>query len=203
VIIYIDGFNLFYGLKRAKWNHYYWLDIAALGMLILKPGQQLVKVKYFTSMLKGKNQDKRLRQLTYIEAISARPYVECIFGQYRADDEPCWNCHKPRGIPKEKQTDVNIAVHMLCDANENAFDCAILITRDSDQVPTIKAIRRLHAEKRIGLALPPPIAPASELRGTVHYSFRLTEEHFSKSQLADTTLSRDGHPLHKPDKWNK
>ena len=27
VIIYIDGFNFYYGLKTAPWKKYYWLDI--------------------------------------------------------------------------------------------------------------------------------------------------------------------------------
>lgn len=26
VIVYVDGFNFYYGLKSKKWKPYYWLD---------------------------------------------------------------------------------------------------------------------------------------------------------------------------------
>lgn len=34
VITYIDGFNLYFGLKQAGLKRYYWLDVAALGQRI-------------------------------------------------------------------------------------------------------------------------------------------------------------------------
>ena len=34
VIVYIDGFNFYFGLKsNAKWKKYYWLDIVTIRML--------------------------------------------------------------------------------------------------------------------------------------------------------------------------
>ena len=38
VISYIDGFNLYFGLKDKGWKRYYWLDLAALSGALLKPG---------------------------------------------------------------------------------------------------------------------------------------------------------------------
>ncbi|MCY4604394.1 MAG: hypothetical protein OXE49_09200, partial [Gemmatimonadetes bacterium] len=46
VIVYVDGFNLYYGLKSKDWQRYYWLDVRRLGENLLLPGQVLVAVRY-------------------------------------------------------------------------------------------------------------------------------------------------------------
>jgi hypothetical protein len=51
VITYIDGFNLYYGLKEKGWKRYYWLDIRKLSESLLKPWQELNEVKYFTARI--------------------------------------------------------------------------------------------------------------------------------------------------------
>jgi len=37
VIAYIDGFNLYFGLKSKGWKRYYWLDLSELCLRLLKP----------------------------------------------------------------------------------------------------------------------------------------------------------------------
>ncbi len=49
VIAYIDGFNLYFGLKTQRWRRYYWIDLQLLARNLLKPDQELVFTKYFTS----------------------------------------------------------------------------------------------------------------------------------------------------------
>jgi hypothetical protein len=50
VIAYVDGFNLYYGLKEAGYERYLWLDVHGLVRNILNPATQtLVRVNYFTS----------------------------------------------------------------------------------------------------------------------------------------------------------
>ena len=39
VMTYIDGFNLFFGLKSKGWRRYYWYDPRLLSEHLLKPGQ--------------------------------------------------------------------------------------------------------------------------------------------------------------------
>ena len=61
VIIYVDGFNFYYGLKNPKWRKYYWLDIVKFFELFMRPNQELIAVKYFsarpTDIGKSKRQD--------------------------------------------------------------------------------------------------------------------------------------------------
>ena len=43
VITYIDGFNLYFGLKTKGWKRYYWLDLQKLTMNLLKVNQKLIR----------------------------------------------------------------------------------------------------------------------------------------------------------------
>ena len=68
VIVYVDGFNLYFGLKEAGFLSSKWLDIKRLCIDLLKPNQTLAEVKYFTSRVSN-NPDKQKRQTTYLEAL--------------------------------------------------------------------------------------------------------------------------------------
>lgn len=51
VIVYIDGFNFYYGLRKdVRWKKYYWLDIVKLFEMFMRPNQELVAVKYFSGL---------------------------------------------------------------------------------------------------------------------------------------------------------
>ncbi|MGB4726560.1 MAG: NYN domain-containing protein, partial [Thermogutta sp.] len=53
VMLYVDGFNLYFGLRTKGWKRYYWLDVQRLGEKLLRPNQSLVGVKYFTADIRG------------------------------------------------------------------------------------------------------------------------------------------------------
>jgi hypothetical protein len=46
VVAYIDGFNLYYGLRSKGWRRYLWLDLNQLIASLLRPYQELSGVKY-------------------------------------------------------------------------------------------------------------------------------------------------------------
>ena len=43
VIVYIDGFNLYYGLRSKGWKWLYWLNVQEMARRLLQPEQTLVK----------------------------------------------------------------------------------------------------------------------------------------------------------------
>lgn len=63
VVAYIDGFNLYFGMRDAGFDQCRWLNIYSLVSNLLKPNQTLVGVKYFTSRVSN-NPDKQKRQST-------------------------------------------------------------------------------------------------------------------------------------------
>ena len=65
-MVYVDGFNLYYGLKSKGWRRFYWLDVRELSEKLLRAGQRLVGVRYFTARITGNQQEKNVaKQLTW------------------------------------------------------------------------------------------------------------------------------------------
>src|SRR6266849_3126745 len=106
VITYIDGFNLYFGLKSNGWDRYLWLNLRALSQNLLKPNQTLLQTKYFTARVKyppGKMQ----RQSDYIDALQTLPEFSIVYGKYQVNKETCRNCGHSYELASEKMTDVN------------------------------------------------------------------------------------------------
>ncbi len=138
VIVYADGFNLYFGIKEAGLENCKWLDIHQLILGLIKPDQELILIKYFTSRVSN-NPDKQKRQSTYIEALETKG-IKIYYGHYQSNTINCKRCGNIWPSYNEKMTDVNIATQMLVDVYKNAFDMAMLVSGDSDLVPPIKAI---------------------------------------------------------------
>jgi hypothetical protein len=68
VIAYVDGHNLYYGLRSKGWKRFYWLNIQSLASQFLKPHQNLVMTKYFTTVIK-QPEAKRRRQAAFLDAL--------------------------------------------------------------------------------------------------------------------------------------
>ena len=70
VAVYVDGLNLYQGLRHQGWRRYYWLDLHRLSRKLLRSDQRLVTIRYFTAVVFPENRDpdKPRRQNTYLEA---------------------------------------------------------------------------------------------------------------------------------------
>lgn len=66
-IVYIDGFNLYYGIRSLNIPALKWLDVESLAKHFLRPHTQLEEVKYFTTIIKG-DIEKANRQQIYLDA---------------------------------------------------------------------------------------------------------------------------------------
>ena len=137
VIVYIDGFNFYYGLKRNhRWRRYYWLDIVKFFEMFMKPGQELVSLKYFSA--KPDNIDKALRQNAFFQANKENPKFHLILGKYLRKSIRCYNCGYMIQTYEEKESDVRIATQIVDDANNHRCDIAIVVSADSDMIPAIE-----------------------------------------------------------------
>jgi len=199
VITYIDGFNLYFGLKQKYGRKYIWLDIEQLSKSLLKNNQALSRVKYFTSRI-GDNPDKVHRQETYLDALSTLPLVNTYYGQYLINNHKCPTCGSIEHIPSEKMTDVNIATHMLVDAFTNLFDIAILISGDSDLSGPIIKIKRLFPDKKIVVAFPPERSSFMLKKVSSAY-FSIGRVKFEQSQFPENLITPKGFKITKPMTW--
>ena len=69
-------------------------------------------------------------------------------------------------------TDVNIAVKLLGDAMDDAFDTAIVVSGDSDLAGPISDVRERHKQKRVLVAFPPNRA-SKKLREVASTAFTI------------------------------
>jgi uncharacterized LabA/DUF88 family protein len=199
VIAYVDGFNLYFGLKAKGWKRYYWLDIKRLAENLTLPSQTIVGVKYFTSRISGPG-DKRKRQTTFLEAQEAVNGDIIYYGQFYDQPFTCPICKQRDKVPAEKMTDVNIATEILVDAYRDGFDTLLLVTADSDLVPPLKALRNLFPAKRVVVAFPPERV-STELKKVAHAFINIGKEALSKSLMPDSVQKADGFVLRRPERW--
>lgn len=200
IIAYIDGFNLYYGLKSKGWKRYYWLDMQKLATNLLKPGQTLEMTKYFTSRISTKDKEKHKRQVTYLEALGTLRDFHVFYGHYLEKTVPCFKCKNTWTSHEEKMTDVCIATELLVDAFENSFDAALLISGDSDLVPPVEAIRKKFPGKRIVVAFPPN-RKSWDLGKAANARFTIDKSKFRKSMFPDQLKKPDGFLLQRPKEW--
>lgn len=187
---FVDGFNLYHALDRfdrpvdeadeGRYRKYKWLCLTSLIQTFIAPETEtLVKVKYFTTYPVWDDY-KKLRHQTYVSAQKQRG-VEIIFGDFKRKTLECRAiCLREFCTYEEKQTDINIAVAMIECAEE--YDKLILLTADSDQVPALALIKKLHPSKVLA-SLPPIGRKAKDLKKCCHEQFKMTEQHLIDCQL--------------------
>jgi len=211
VIAYVDGFNLYFGLKDSSYKRFYWLNIQDMVLMLLREHQELVLTKYFTARISGPEkvdsskaaQDleaKRRRQAIFLEALETLDEFIIFYGHYLREKIECFSCGHVWNNHEEKMTDVNIATEMLTDAFEDKFDTSLLVSADSDLVPTVKAIKRLFPEKQIIVYFPPGRFSA-QLKNVADYQFTIGRRTLAKSQFTDQIKKADGHVLGRPKQW--
>ncbi|MGQ9650234.1 MAG: NYN domain-containing protein [Phycisphaerae bacterium] len=140
-IVYIDGFNFYYGAVRG--TPYKWLNLELL-FRRLRQDDDLQAIYYFTALLDG---PKGGRQKVYLRALATLPKVHVVLGKFKTKQIKCRvsACAFPGSrvfdAPEEKRTDVNIALQMLNDMHHNRADRMVLVSGDSDLVPAVDLVK--------------------------------------------------------------
>ena len=199
VIAYIDGFNLYYGLRASRWQRFYWLNLRQATLHLLKPDQSLVEIKYFTALVTTP-QDKSRRQATFLEALSTLPAFSIHYGHYLADTVACRQCGHTYTTHHEKMTDVNIATEMLSDAFTDRFDTALLCSADSDLVGPVRKVHQLFPDKHV-IVVFPPARHSNALKQVVSGYLHLDRATLAQSVFPDQVVKPDGFVLHRPADW--
>ena len=188
VIVYVDGFNFYYGLKSDhRWKRYYWLDLVSLFEKFMRPDQELLKVKYFSA--RPDNQEKNARQYAFFQANMENP-------------KKCKECGFLNDTYEEKESDVRIATQVVADAFRKNCDISIVVSADSDMIPSVELAKQ--AGQTVYIYFPPN-----------HYSSNLAamangkpvqliryESRFKLSMLPEIVhLKAKDYDLQIPEKW--
>lgn len=205
VIAYVDGFNLYHGLRTRYRHRYLWLDLPRL-VQRLRPRDTIMAVNYFTAIVRN---DPRAaaRQQVYLDALAAHNgnRLRVIQGRYQRKSLCCRRCGAAWSTYEEKETDVNIAVQLVADAAASRADLALIISADSDLCPAVRTARSVARTlgRRLGIiAAFPPKRYSHELKSLVPGAFTLAQADIRNSLLPVTVVDqKTGRHLRRPAKW--
>ena len=202
-IVYIDGFNLYY--RYLKGTPYKWLDLKSMAACLLPSAQHdIVGVKYFTSRVSATPNDPGVatRQDAYLNALKFYLGKDNIIeGRFMTHVESRPLAPPNNGIvrvldTKEKGTDVNLAVHLLNDAWLDRYDCAVLVSNDSDMAESVKLAKQRG--KLVGWLMPGIDHISQTFAQCVDFKKDIRQGMLSRSQLPD---SIPGTNLSRPANW--
>ncbi len=204
-IVYIDGFNFYYG--AVKGTPHKWLDLEALCRRLL-PNDQIVKIRYFTARISARQEDPQqaVRQETYLRALNTLPLVETHFGHYVTRTTRMPLAKPPASGARtvevlkteEKGSDVNLATYLLLDAFRRNCDTAVVISNDSDLAEPVR-IAQAEAGITVGVINPHSAKYRSRrLQGT--FFKQLRPNVLGQCQLPATLHDSEG-SVTKPKTW--
>lgn len=205
--VYIDGFNLYYGIK--KWPDCKWLDLEAL-VKRLFPNDTINRIRYFTAPVKGKpDPESRKRQVVFLRAVRDNPLINIHEGRfiaskvYRARVEPDPDPTVPVTIQvwhtQEKGSDVNIATYLLLDAIHKDCEMAIVISNDSDLREPIRIVQ--EAPFNVPVWAVNPLVGKGKTKMNASYQLDLTLADCRACQLPDKVVLSTGRVITRPLAW--
>ena len=152
--VFIDGFNLYHGLKAAADNHLKWCNLWQLSEdIIPSKSQELVEVHFSTAFVPNDN-EKTIRHRAYNRALTL-VRVKIHEGTFVNDRRRCPSCAHEWKIWAEKQSDINIALALMDAAYRDVFDHCYLMTTDSDHAATVTWLRAKFPGKELTIVVPP------------------------------------------------
>jgi uncharacterized LabA/DUF88 family protein len=217
-VVYIDGFNLYYRMLKAK-PAVKWLNPKKLAECILQPSHKITSVNYYIARVSARAHDPEApaRQAIYLSALATIPEVRVHEGSFMISEPWMPLAAPPQAKPdgyvwaqpapavvkvvkfEEKGSDVNLGAHLVRDAFTDAFDVAVVITNDSDLVEPIR-IATVEAGKRVGLLVPVKY-PTQSLLSVASFYMHIRPGHLARSQFPSPILLPDGSAIDKPVTW--
>ena len=211
-IFYIDGFNFYY--SAVKGTPLRWLNFQSLFQRLF-PKNEIAQIKYFTAEVSDlpDNPQQSLRQQVYWRALETIPNLSIHTGHFMTHKIRAKVVNPPPSTvevykTEEKGSDVNIAAHLLMDGFCDYYECAIVISGDSDLVTPVQMVRD-ELNKPIGVLNPQRLSgpdcrkerKSAGLRNAASfYKKGMTWGQLEKSQFPDQL--QNGHGIiHQPAQW--
>ena len=215
--VYVDTFNLYYGLLKG--SPYRWLDIQKLCRTEL-PSNQINRIRCFSARVIARpdDPDQRNRQNAYFRVLETTPHLTMHLGHFlesevsmrRVTPDAQGNKYAVVRKTEEKGSDVNLASYLLLDGFRKDYEVAVVITNDSDLAEPIRLIRQ-ELKLRV-LVLHPCKAPdpvrgiaggrvSVELQRSSTKSLVIKEASLAASQFPAAITDSQGRIITKPIGW--
>jgi uncharacterized LabA/DUF88 family protein len=205
-IVYVDGFNLYFGSLRNRPCR--WLNIEQAIRLHLAPTHRIEAIKYYSAKLNPRpsDPDQPARQALYFRALRTIPSLQIHLGHFLTKNVRMAIANPLPGGPvsieviktEEKGSDVNLATHMVHDAHCGLFECAVVLSGDSDLLEPVRIVKN-GLRKVVGV-LNPQKHPCAVLKREATFYKHLRPGLLAKSVFPDRLADSQG-DFHKPSSW--
>jgi uncharacterized LabA/DUF88 family protein len=205
-IVYVDGFNFYYGSCRRFGLR--WVNPLLLAKNLL-PGHEITALRYFSAPIKPDpmDPDKANRQSTYFPALRTVPEISIQLGVclQSVKKMPVFPLSNPPVLvdvlkTEEKGSDVNLAVSLLLDAFDSAMECAVVVSNDSDLLGPIRGVRDRFG-LRVGL-INPQKRISYALEREVHF-YKQVRRGVLRASCFPITLEDQEGRFHAPNAWQQ
>jgi uncharacterized LabA/DUF88 family protein len=206
-VVYIDGFNWYYGIFKHL-PQFKWLNIQTF-FEALRPDEEIVSVKFFSALVEPEKAVSlaRNRQTEYIRALRTLKKVKVVLGKYQMRSVRCGaTCGEEYKAPEEKKTDVNIAVNLLSDSVKERAESLVIVSGDSDLEPAARWIRVNYPKMKMAVYIPNYLGSGEVRRADFYENLNVTCRHLPIDNLAAHQLPGEiqlanGDVLKRPDSW--
>lgn len=186
---YFDGFNLYHAIDALGDDSLKWLNLKSLAESYLRADDVDVKVSFFTA-LNSWEPNKRKRHVAYVTALESFG-VTVHLSSFDKVSKYCHRHDRWCQMREEKQTDVALGVAMFADCYQLGLERVVLFTADSDQIPSVRAIKQAFPDTELFLVAPPKrLSIARQLGETCDGIAELSAGRIRQHQLPD--VIKDG-----------
>lgn len=177
-------------------------------MAVIFPRNRIAKIKYFAARIlpRPTDPDQPTRQKTYLRALRTIPNFEIYYGHFLTHPVRMPLANPPPGQnpfvevlkTEEKGSDVNLATELLNDAFHNRFECAIVVSGDSDLLAPIRVV--MNEMKRPVGVLNPQRNPCRVLEAAATFYRHVRKSSLARSQFPPALEDATG-TITKPAAW--
>jgi hypothetical protein len=196
--VYVDGFNLYHALDDLKKPYLKWLNLRRLAESFARGhAHQIDQLVYCTALFPG-DFDKSKRHERYIaaqESVGAR----VLKGHIINDPTDCRSCGRNWQHPREKESDINVALAAYSDVIHGLVDVIFLVTADTDQAATLRFLKTNYPLiKRIVVVPPRATRRLEHLRSLADSVINLNEGHIDAAVFPALLTSPYGKLIARP-----
>ncbi|MGZ3306744.1 MAG: NYN domain-containing protein, partial [Asticcacaulis sp.] len=120
----------------------------------ITPKSEVLKRVVWCSAFRPQSKTKLKRHEDYMKALQAQGVI-CRIGHFVHATDNCNSCGHTWQLSVEKQGDVNLALSIAADAEDDLFDVCYLVTADGDHAATARYLKERFPKKKLVLVTPP------------------------------------------------
>jgi len=161
--VYVDGFNLYHALDDLQQPHLKWLNLRRLSEKFAKGHAHSIDQLVFCTAFFPGDFSKRKRHEAYNAAQVSQDAV-VLLGHTTKEPMSCKSCKNRWDQPREKETDINVALAAFDHASRGVIDVVFLISADTDQAATLRFLRKSYPKIKLVVVTPPGREKSKHLR---------------------------------------